>query len=183
MEIEACEVGHVVREEFSRYEFPTEVLVRRKPPSGRSAALETPRGQAQLKRALQAFLARRPHLVVYSAYGSPYECAYGPVSISKRGPSGTLTCLGRAVRRRATRRAAWPVGQPQQPGSRPVRALQMCVPPPPSPPPSICRRDIPTLGEVKAQERAERGVQSKRGAGARGAGESMVGGWRGPRKP
>ncbi len=39
---------------------------------------------------------------MYSAYGSPYDCSYGPPKLSKDDSEEgaiTISCLGKAVRR------------------------------------------------------------------------------------
>ncbi|PSC73038.1 phosphomethylpyrimidine synthase [Micractinium conductrix] len=120
--VTSSKVGHDVLEQNERYGFPTELTLewqageggtRRGGGSGKNAS------GGRRRRVLAAAFKQhtREPRVVYSAYGSPYECKYvGSPSVtalpldgeaeegagagSAPAPAFRLTCLGRAARRR-----------------------------------------------------------------------------------
>ncbi len=86
LRVEESQVGHKVKEENERYEFPTTVVLR-----------------GDVAGARRAFAAHiKGSRLVYSAFGSPYDCSYGSPRVSKgteENGTVTITCLGKAVRR------------------------------------------------------------------------------------
>lgn len=99
--VEAAQVGHVVKQQNERYEFPSTIT------------LHLAEG-ASRQQALAAFRAHvREHCIVHSAYGSPYDCSFGPPKLAggdgvgggedegedEGGGTVTIACLGKAVRR------------------------------------------------------------------------------------
>ena len=97
--VDRCECLHVVVEEFERYEFPIKIFVRCDGKAKTSSVLTAVRK-----------LAKDPR-VIYSEYGSPYECHLGKPTVtagddspdsSADGNTSTfvITTKGSAVRRR-----------------------------------------------------------------------------------
>lgn len=91
--VTACSTGHVVRQQNELYEFPTELTIQL------DAA-----GKGQPRRLASTFKRQvNRGQIVYSAYGSPYECSVEGVKVKEAGEeqgSVTLTYTGKAARRR-----------------------------------------------------------------------------------
>ncbi|KAL4859055.1 hypothetical protein ACK3TF_000838 [Chlorella vulgaris] len=100
-EIETVHMGHEAVQQNERYEFPTTLIVQFR--AGTKAVGS--KGLSQRKQQLEKAFNQATQLehIVYSAYGSPYECTYGPpqvAGIDAGGRSFKLTAVGMAVRRR-----------------------------------------------------------------------------------
>ena len=91
-------IGHEVREENELYQFPCELALVRDPvgpaPCGRREARQAAEALAQHAEAQQG-------CIVYSAYGSPYECRLGRANAVGSDEEGRvkLRCTGTARRR------------------------------------------------------------------------------------
>lgn len=102
--ITSSSFGHEVKEQNERYEFPAAVEVEWAPSSGGGARSGKHGGDQ--RRELEACWAQQTseRRIVYSAYGSPYECFFVKAPkvtpLDEEGRSFQVTALGRAVRRR-----------------------------------------------------------------------------------
>ncbi|KAL4459035.1 hypothetical protein ABPG75_013900 [Micractinium tetrahymenae] len=100
--IASLHVGHDVKEQNECYEFPTELTLEWQPGTAARGGRQQAARRAKLEAAWQA--ATHIKRIVYSAYGSPYECTYGAASsvswLDEEGRSWQLRSLGTAVRRR-----------------------------------------------------------------------------------
>ena len=180
-------VGHDVVKQNEKYEFPSTISLALPPGASPSEALGALKGQLKEKR------------MVYSAYGSPYECSWGTPKLKAGGRGGgagsagseeeeeeggatvVFSCLGKAVRRCELPACCGSAG-----ASAAVLAAAAKSTSSPTPSSDAAlelsalsaatgRRDIPTLKEVKEQERQAKGQAQELSAGGRQAGWAAVG--------
>ncbi|PRW59725.1 hypothetical protein C2E21_1933 [Chlorella sorokiniana] len=104
--ITSSSFGHEVKEQNERYEFPASLEVEWTAGSSGGSGGGSKRGADRRRRELEAAWEQqtREKRIVYSAYGSPYECFFVKLPkvtpLDDGGSSYQITALGRAVRRR-----------------------------------------------------------------------------------
>lgn len=120
-EIADVSVGHVVKEQYERYEFPIEIVfqavgagsdgaqhsTRKKKRSNSSSSEPDAAVTSALPSPQQLLSAMKKHTsgdkVLYSEYGSPYDCTFGSPQLRKVEENGSvvvITTVGTAVRNR-----------------------------------------------------------------------------------
>ena len=131
-------VGHEVKEQNERYEFPITLLV----------AADSSGGGRHVLAAWKELVGRKQKQIIYSAYGSPYECSISATPKVQSLGDGILelTSIGQARRRRDVptqaqeKQARPPAGEPSsgQPclgGAVTTSVHAAC---PPTAPPWVC---------------------------------------------
>eukprot|EP00887_Chlorella_sp_A99_P006714 scaffold3.g6714.t1 len=96
-------VGHEVVEEFEHYSFPIELRVEGEAAAaaGSGRSVRSASAAKRLAAAFKQHVANKQRVVVYSAYGSPYECIIGDCAVDHLGGGAfRIKATGTAERRR-----------------------------------------------------------------------------------